>query len=364
MITLLVAALLCAPALFAQTDADYVSNWQMPIYSWFTPSIPSVGVDAYPRAQAEAYKVENFSAQAADFDAVWSSVMGDGFKIASQLGYTPSHKGADDFKDAAFKVLYDDYNMYVLVQYTDDDVTGNESVELMWAPYFKLDGSKNPNPDSYAWTQRFAAFGAYKATFKKVGFDAAMMLTFDNIGAGTINWGGTNALLNGSLSITNKTAVGSSTVKQIIRIGYDALTGEARPVFDVDTWKALNDGKGISFDIKVNDFDTNDEMNGAIKDPAAYWWNATNNDGYQSTIYSGFLLPNLGNGVKNILYNTSVFRIVTSDMVELTDVFNVKVFDSRGKEVMKLTSNKVDLKPLGKGVYVISANNQIRKIVK
>jgi Secretion system C-terminal sorting domain len=291
--TLLIVMLLSSvTALFAQApdegDAAFVAAWTAPIPSWWA-ALPA---DYQAKKQAVATKSSTFDAVGCNFDVEWAKIPGDGNKLGdlgSRLGLAASDKGDADFS-GAFKVIYDDANIYILLQYTDDDVTGNETVEIAWAPYLKI---KAPDLATLpqAWYTRYTQFGAYKATFKNTGFDAAMMVNGSN---GNVNWGGTNDILSTNLFMDNHSTVGSKTIKYIYTIGYAALTGEARPAFDASVWQALNEGKGITFDMKVNDVDTDDALSAdakPVKKPAEYWWNTKNNDCYALTIYAGFLSP-------------------------------------------------------------------------
>jgi hypothetical protein len=267
-------------------DAKYVAGWTNPIPGWWA-ALPA---EEPTRKQAVSSHVAPFDAQSSDFDLVWSKIPGDGNKLGdagSRLGLPASDKGDADFS-GSFKTICDDNNIYVLLQYTDDDVTGNETVEIAWAPYLKIDAPDLPTLPQ-AWYARYIQFGAYKASFKTTGFDAAMMVDGST---GNVNFNGTNDLLSTNLFLDNHTAAGSKTIKQIYTIGYAAITGEARPDFNLEVWKALNDGKGISLDMKVNDVDTDDALNTATpaeNKPAEYWWNTKNNDCYALTTYAGFL---------------------------------------------------------------------------
>ncbi|MEI8112854.1 MAG: T9SS type A sorting domain-containing protein [Bacteroidia bacterium] len=277
-----------SPSAPVSADAAYVKGWTAPIPSWWA-ALPA---EEPTRKQAVSPQVATFDALGSDFDAVWAKIPGDGNKLGdtgSRLGLAASDKGDADFS-GSFKTICDDANIYVLLQYTDDDVTGNETVEIAWAPYLKIDApALTALPQ--AWYARYTQFGAYKATFKSTGFDAAMMIDGST---GAVNWGGTNDILSSSLFMDNHTAVGSKTIKQIYTIGYAALTGDARPDFNKDVWKALNEGKGISLDMKVNDVDTDDALSAdatPVKKPAEYWWNTKNNDCYALTTYAGFVKP-------------------------------------------------------------------------
>ncbi|MDP4239998.1 MAG: T9SS type A sorting domain-containing protein [Bacteroidota bacterium] len=390
LISLFVVAFLCATATFAD-DAAVVANWQFPVVYWFPQgnTIPAEGIDNYPRAQALADSIGDFDAPGAVFDEVWNGlsrqgVSGAGYPIAKILGNLPSDHGAADFS-GAFKVVYDQNNIYVLLKYHDDDITGGESVEIMWAPYLSIpeissiasviaDKTDIKQQAAYA---RYAQFGADKAAFTSKGFRDAMMIDFDATGKGNISWTGTNAILSSSLSYDDKTEQGSNDVKAIYTIGYQALTGNAysgalnaRPDFNTLIWRALNGGKGISFDIHIIDKDGNDAKNTAttpVPTPAEYWWNSTSNDGYAETYYSGFLGVNTTlTALKSVYSNKSViFGNVTATQVELTKNANVEVFNAVGKRVLTLKNiNKIDLTDLNKGVYLIRANNETLKFAR
>ena len=374
--TFLIVALFSATSLFAQdeNDSTYVKDWMFPIGFWFpNMPIPEGGIEAYPRMQAMATVVTSFDAVTADFDAEWAKIPGNGNILGGEgrrMGLTASDKGAADFS-GAFKTLTDGSNIYILLQYTDDDVTGNETVEIAWAPYLKINAA-DPADVPQAWYARYQQFGAYKATFKKTGFDAAMVVTGGGPGEdgsnGLLEWGGTNETLSNNLYVDDKTAVGSKTVKQIITIGFPALTGDARPEFNLAIWSALNEGKGISFDLKVNDVDTDDAMSEdetPVQKPAEYWWNATNNDAYAVTWYAGFLKVGGTVGISQIKVGTSIFERVTPNEVLFNKTANVAVYNILGSQIMlKRDVTRLDLSGLKTGVYIIRANNESLKIVR
>lgn len=370
------AGFLSAPATNPTSgDAAYIANWKWPIGWWFpNAGAPAEGIDAYPREQAASAEVENFDAANCDFDAEWAKIAGDGYMLGgegSRLGLAASEKGATDFT-GSFKSFFDDANIYVLLQYTDDDVTQSETIEVAWAPYLKLDA---PDVDGYpaALYARYRQFGAYKASFKSTGFDAAMIVkgsgTLADGSIGNINWGGTNDTLSTYLFLDDHTEVGEKTVKQIITIGFPALTGDARPDFNQAIWEALNDGKGISFDMKVNDVDGDDALNTddpPVAKPAEYWWNSTNNDCYAVTWYAGFL--NTKGSTTGIIPSkamTSIFGNTMNNQVLLTKMANVIVYNTLGQQMKSLRNvNLVDLSEFRTGVYIIRANNEVKKFFR
>jgi hypothetical protein len=360
--TLLFVSLLCVSDLFAQDagDAAYVAGWTAPIFSWW-PTLPA---DVPVRAQATAVQVTSFDAAGCDFDAEWAKIPGAGNVISHQFGNNASAKGGDDFKDAAFKVFFDADNMYILLQYYDDDVTGNETVEIAWAPYLKINAPDIPGLEQ-AWYTRYTDFGGYKATYKTTGYDAAMMVDGATTG---VNWGGTNDILTNNLFFDNHTVTGSHTIKQIYSIGYAALTGPARPDFNPTIWNTLNQGKGISLDMKVNDVDTDDALNTdnpPVKKPAEYWWNATSNDCWALTTYAGFLNNNLNTGIAQTKAAVSIFNKITPDRIEFSKTARVDIFNIIGQPIVsKRGVNQIDLTGLKTGVYIIRANNESMKFVR
>lgn len=387
LISLFVVAFLCTTTMFA-SDATIVSNWMFPITYYFPDMpVPAGGIANYPRAQAIADSIGDFDPVGVVFDDVWATlnqgVSGEGYPVGNQVGNAKSAKGTTDFS-GAFKVVYDQSNIYILLKYYDDVIDGREVVELMWTPYLSIPeiatlpsvlSITNKPVAQTAPYARYSQFGGNKASFTNKGYRDACIVQFDATGTGNILYSGTNALLTNNLSYDNKTELGSHTVRAIYTIGFQTLTGNAyaaglnaRPTFDNKTWRTLNGGKGITFDIKIADTDPDDQLNSEPspkEQPAEYWWNTTSNDGWALSFYSGFL--GVRGGVKtavNPIYVTkpAIFGNVTSTIVELTQNANVEVFNSVGKSVVSLkNTNKIDLTNLQKGVYVISANNETMK---
>lgn len=371
LVTLFSIALLSVSSVFAQhADSAYVANWQLPIDWWFAGSpVPAEGIDGYPRSQATGQFVSTFDPATVNFDAAWTSVPGNGNTIDHLSGNTASNTGPNDFKDAAYKVLYDESNMYIIVKWTDDDVTGNESIELCMAPYFKLDVTDRTDFPT-AWYTRWSQFGANKLLFDKNGFNAAMMVNFDAAGVGSINWGGTTEILTNNAFLDNRSTVGSNTVKWIITIGYPILTGEYRPEFNKEIWKNLNVGKGISFDLKVNDKDTDDALNTAtppVPAPAEYWWSTNSNECWMSNMYAGFLNTDESfvSIAEPVLLNNSIFNMVSYNRIEFNKLTNVFVYNAVGQQIFSKTNvSEIDLSGLKSGVYIIRASNQSMKFVR
>jgi hypothetical protein len=357
------AGYLSAPAFDPSSgDAAFVAGWTAPVPGWW----PAVPATRPLKKQASAAKVSNFDAAGVNFDAEWAKISGDGNVLGaegSRLGLAGSEKGAADFT-GSYKAAFDESNMYILLKYDDDDVTGEETVEVAWAPYDTINVPVLAALPQ-AWYARYQQFGAYKATFKKTGYDATMMVDGST---GGINWGGTNDILSANLYLDDHTTVGSKTVKQIITIGFAALTGEARPDFNAGIWATLNDGKGISLDMKVNDKDGDDAMKADASGtaPAEYWWSTTNNDCWAITAYAGYLNTKGSiTSIKPPRSEASIFGKTVYHQVLLNRSANVAIFNIMGQQLKLLKNvNQVDLSEFRSGVYIIRANNEVKKFFR
>ncbi len=357
-------------------DVTAVANWKFPIYDWMqTDSLEAEADQAkYIRAAIKATQAPaNFDAASADFDAVWD-VAGTEFTLGGipekRIAKAGVDNGPADFT-GAFKVIYDDYSIYVLIKCTDEDINNKDVVEIAWAQDLRIQaiadralaqGAKKSN--AY---MRFAAFGGLKATFTASAFRDAMLINFDAAGIGSVDWAGTNALLAANLLVDDKGATtGSGVVKRIITIGFPALTGVFRPDFDVDIWKNLNAGKGISFDMKYNDYDTADPKSANNEDQTgSYWWNARTDEAWYLTWHAGFLAPDVPSAVKNPDATKSIFVNKTATKIELSELANGTIYNLAGKQIKEFRNvTEVNISDLAKGVYIVKANGETMKIVK
>jgi len=369
------ALMINASVLFAQSDDATVSSWIF--RPWMKYNIPTEGISAYARKAVLADTIADFDPINADFDATWNAATSTPNVIANNLGLADSHKGTADF-EGAFKMLYDNENIYMLLRVVDDNVSGTESFEVMWAPYFRINSSvegvdKNALRDASRFHMRFSQFGGYKILINTSGYKEAMFFYFDPLATDptlntNVNWAGnTDVVSNTKIFVDDKSQVGSNTIKKIITIPFTALTGTARPDFNTSIWRQLNDGKGITFDIKYTDIDADDAFNTAtpaLQKPAEYWWNSTHNDGYAVTYFNGFVGLRTASGVNQPNAKTSIFSKISSNKVELTDNADVVVYNSIGNEILKLNNVKsFDLNNLKSGVYILRAKNQTVKVV-
>lgn len=357
---ILVAVLFSATSVFAQADDATVAGWPVSISGWFNGI---AAPDGTVKAQIFATPVTGFDALTAVFDTEWAKVPGDGNVIGkpgSRLGLAASENGAADFT-GAFKVLHDASNIYILLKYTDDDITGSETIEVCVSPYLKV-STTEPNP---FWFTRFTEFGAYKAVFTHDVFASAMIV---NGAAGTIDWSASPTQLTDNLFIDSKSVDGTGVVKEIITIGFASMVGSARPTFDLAAWTALEGGKGISFDFKVNDVDMDDALTADAEPkaaPAEYWWNAIDNECWRSNDFAGFLAP-LATGIVSFkAENNSIFQSVTLETVKLKKVANVTVYNTAGVQLISIkNASEINISNLNKGVYIIRANDQTMKFVR
>lgn len=380
--TMLVLILALVTNIWADNKADstYTSNWVFGLVNNIPlGSTSGQGSDAplvaVENKQSYAAIINNFDPKLSNFDTDWNSNTYAAYGISNNVLNQGNHAGDADFK-GEFKAFYDDSNLYIFVKFVDDNITGNESVEIPWATYFKLYG-KTPifgdpaRPYANFGYLRYSAFGSYKATFNKTGFVNAMKIDFASPTAqGVLTWSGTNENLSGNLSVVDKSVPGTGVVKWIITLGYQAFTSVGfsnetmplpRPDFNVDIFKAMNGGKGLSFDVKVNDKDAND-----VGQEAHYWWNSTSNNCYSHTWYAGFLGIEEKTAVKNTSANQpSVFAKVNSNTIQLNETCNVEIFNLIGSKVSESKAvNSVNLCSLSKGAYIIRAKNESVKIIR
>jgi hypothetical protein len=121
--------------------------------------------------------------------------------------------------------------------------------------------------------------------------------------------------------------------------------------------------------MKVIDIDGDDALNAdatPVAKPAEYWWNATDDNCWQSNIFAGFLKVGDGNvGISPAKSVTSIFGQTSSYQIQLNRTANVSVYNALGQQMKSLKNvNKVDLSNLRSGVYIIRANNEVKKFFR
>lgn len=365
----ILVGLLSATSFIAKADdAAGIALWYFPLQWGFPWDAENL---THPHAEAVASLAPaNFDAQNSDFNAVWTSLTNE-YSIVNAPTNAGSANGAADFT-GSFKVMYDDGNIYVLLKYTDEDVTGSETTEIMWSQDLKIDAIPLVFPTEKVAAQyvRYFEFGGTKATFSNESFTSAYTVEGSKESVNSqLNSAATPAVYTNNLFVNDHTSPSAPNERKLVyTIGFPALTGVLRPTFDTPTWGALNGSKGITFDIKVNDPDANDIMSTDALPaplPAGYWWNSTSNAGWDITSYSGFLAPDVQAGINDVMAKPEIFGKITKEFVLLNETANVKVFSAIGKQLIQMQNvNQIDLKSLPKGVYVINANNQKMTIVR
>ena len=413
--TLFLGVLLSISSVFSQpfADAAYVDGWNyvMNTVSWFKFYKPIKGlaydVDAsVVKKTAIASEQIGLDLSSLDFDAVYATLPGNANKFVSKALGVDSlciERPMNDFDASDFagewKAAYDGSYVYIFVKYLDDVDMGTESVEVMWSQVLKIDApdtiSTAPNrggavgpqsivdgkyvvseTDSMALYYRFSQFGGYKAKFTAAdGFTAALTLIGGSKATNVYADGPKPTLLTDNLGFINKTDPATPLLKKhVIQIGYSAFTGTYRPDFDDDIWNTLNGGRGLSFEVKVNDPDGNEVQSnttGTPKyEPAGYFWNSKvgyNNsaDVWATTAYAGFLKNDKSTGVSAPKTENSIFSKVTPNQIQLSAMANVNVYNTVGKVVLSnKNTNLINLSSLGRGVYVVRANNATVKVVR
>jgi len=405
--TLFLGVLLSISSVFsgpAFSDAASVADWNYVLTgaTWFKFNKPIKGsefdVDAsVVKKTAVATEKLGLDPMALDFDAEYASIPTNPNKFVSKalgLDSLCNERPMNDFDANDFigewKAAYDGSYVYIFVKYLDDVDMGTETVEVMWSQALKIDApdtittSGTPSGGVYLLTQidsmalyhRFQQFGGYKAQFTVAdGFKGALVLTGGPRTTNSYADGQKPALLVDNLSFYNKTDIANPLLKKhIVRIGYGAFTGAFRPDFDDDIWNTLNGGRGLSFEVKVGDPDGNEVQSnttGTPKyEPAGYFWN--NKMGYSlaadvwgSNAYAGFLKNDKPSGVNTPKANNSIFSKITPNQIQLSEMANVKVYNTVGKVVLaNKNTNLINLTSLGKGVYVVRANNATVKVVR
>lgn len=368
------ASMIAGSVATAQTVADDLQYIQDNEWRWdWAPGANTNPADGFVQQQAVAYERTGYAPESDDFDEVWN-VYETSYSIAnlrgsSDGGNDDNHTGPADFT-GAFKVLYDDDfgSVFVLLRYEDDDITGNETYELMWQqeekieaiqslvsdgtiedhnPYGTVTGSAALKP-----YMRYLAFGGYKAGFNNSEYTGSM--TIDPTLTSIPTWTNTSVLTNGIVEVYDKTGTAQGVKKIVFELTYNAFSGAQRTALTKEKWTALNDGKGFSFDIKVTDNDA--------AGSGEYWWSSNLNAGFAITKHSGFVAPAIESSVSTQKAANSIFGTFSGNVLQLKSAADVVVYNVLGKQVLKLANvTEVDLSGLS-GVFVVKAGNEVKKV--
>ena len=306
------------------------------------------------------------------FEDIWDLMPGDGYEVRTSPCYV--HEGASplggpgvDYEFAMFKVGYDDDNIYVFMNYLDYEIpNGRELIEVAVSPYIKLE-TMGPlyALDGSDWTAaashfRYRELGAYKITANSDGVEGVMVLLGEHRTAEDSQ--AVAAELDIDLYSHTDGVNNPMHLMWIVRFPIYSLTDYREADFDYPTWAEANDGKGISFDIKIKDNDTGDSATGASG--RDYWWSSDGNNGFFSTSYSGTLKPGPRNAAEKVNAQPSNIK-VASTAILLTEPADITIVNMLGIAVLsKTNATELSIEGLAKGAYMAVSGNEVVKFVK
>ena len=336
---------------------------------------------------ANAYYLgEHFVADMADddFSTSWDDVWLD---IIEEEAYTLSATAAGgnmikqgvDYVAAEFKVGYDAENIYIFLNYIDDEIppagTDIEQIEIGISPYFRLEtNGATPSVQTPDYTGpapaleyfRFIELGAYKIVASLGG--SLLSITYLSVEHRSCTDGPQPQLevfVNSHTDSNNP-----SDIRVVVTIPLRSLTNELEgdSYFSYDDWLLVNDGEGISLDLKVEDIDRGEDASNV----RFYWWSCPTDSpqsgdlSYYSTS-SGGMLKAVPYIISNDNADAQPSNIkVTSDMILLTNPANVKIYNAASGALVLNVANetKVLTSGLGAGIYIVEANGEVAKFAK
>ena len=243
------------------------------------------------------YDFENLQGNVFEFEDAWDRIPFEyelSNLVAQGLDYVPSKP--NDFVSASFKVGYDDVGFFVFVVYEDDEEsTLHEQLEILYSPYHRLEeGGRNFTVNSEDRSgilcTRYWDLGASKIATTPTAVRGIMKLSLMGaVGDMTPDDVWSNYGLVFEFANCTNILFEPNKYRWAVKIPYKALNDTYYgTVFDKEAWKEACDGKGISFDVKFSDNDS-DLLPGSWW--RTYWWSADVNDGFWSTDWAGFLKP-------------------------------------------------------------------------
>jgi len=316
------------------------------------------------------------------FDDVWLDIIKEDAYELNSNATNPSNTKHDDYEFAGFKAGYDDENIYIFIKYVDTEAvplgTIIERMEIGVSPYVKLDAARTPTisgtPAPGLEYFRFIELGAYKIVTSWEG----SVLSISTI---TVEFRGCAESTQANLGIDFADIVvdshtptnNSSEVSLIVTIPFVSLsnfmTGAGE--FTYEDWLVVNDGKGISLDLKVNDVDGDDADLNTSRD---YWWSCPpslvegmGDLSYYSTSSSGMLKAVPKGGVSTDNTNTQPGNIkVTSDKIIFNNPADVKIYSAASGALILNAANQTEVLTtgLGAGIYIVEADGEVAKFAK
>ena len=311
------------------------------------------------------------------FDDIWLDIITeDAYELSDVSAAGNTYKQGVDHDFAGFKAGYDDENIYIFINYIDDEVppagTDVEQIELGISPYFRLETyGATPSVQSEDFNGpapaveyfRFIELGAYKITASLGGSLLSVMKV------SVVDRSCVDGISPFEIFVNSHTdARNPSDIRLVVTIPLRSLTNELAgdDYFTLQDWLTVNDGQGISLDLKVEDIDRGDTV-----DPRFYWWSCPPNSpqegdlSYYSTSSSGMLkaVPVISNESADA--QPSNIK-VTSDMILLTNPANVKIYSAASGALILNVANetKVLTSGLAAGIYIVEANGEVAKFAK
>ncbi|MDD6210131.1 MAG: hypothetical protein PUB21_05955 [Bacteroidales bacterium] len=345
----------CSAIALNAMAVEYPDDWQNETGCYYF-SDPSIAPSSLEKKQATAeYLGAEFDMEY-DFIEPWETMTQPAKRISNYVGETPkANDGVGEWKAG-----FDDMNLYVFVQYEDDqDILGTELVEVAVAPYDKLESDRTFGLEGLKYV-RWAELGAFKVNILENG--PTTVLNCQNDATACTAADDAYGMLVPDVrvySFTDKVNA-PKMLQWIIAIPLEYLSNQITgDIFDYTAWKAACDGKGMSFDLKFKDTDT-----GGVEHD--YWWNTNSNDGYYSASYAGYLAPsNMDGAIDGADVDTPSNIKITSSQIELTEAGNVQILSAAGMLIKSV--NDVTVVPttdLPAGTYIVVSGSEAVTFVK
>ena len=287
--------------------------------------------------------------EALTFDQLWAEIPDATVQSIdrSREGKTAVPGNADK---GTWKATYDDDNIFLLVKYADDAAISGGKFEVMYSPYYKLEGYVTTAMDPSAATGvpyvRFGAMGGWKVEVNAAGATDS----HTTIMANPMEHSGTNE--NEYNTLTGNTV---NDFKVLVQIPFASLYDQENNVeFSIDNWATINDGKGIAWDVKY-------VRNGDEE----YCWSTDFNDTYYSNVRAGYLNINEYISVEGVVADEDSNMTITNNQITLANAVNVQIYNVSGLLVMSVSGlTEIPTTELASGVYIVVAGNETAKFVK
>ena len=346
----------CSALALNAMAVEWPEDWTIAGTSWFDGSV--IGSVTPKEAQA-TYLGESYDIYGAYFPDAWELELGEASSIDV---FDNRYAVKPNDGEGEWKAGYDDYNLYIFVQYEDDEMPmGTEKVEIAFAPYDKLETSMDFGDYEGLLYARWKELGGYKLTATPSGGMKVMEASGELKTVGDNNSDGIPAFGDAIFMDCTDKISNPNLLQWIIQIPFTALEDTYHGVpFDLDVWKSACNGKGISFDVKFADVDMDGE-GGA--DGRCYWWCSNDNNGFWSTSYSGYLAPgdaSIQPGIEDEADADAVSNMtITANQITLNNPVDVKILNASGMLIKSVNdADYVSISELPTGVYIVVAGDE------